>query len=405
ASKSYTLRLTQRTEPTPEQDEKFPFVIPIRFGMMSAIGETLVAESDNDAVRGDLIVLDEAEQSIVFTNLEARPVLSLLRSFSAPVRLEFDESDEDRLTRAAHDSDQYNRWEALSGFALKQMAAASRDPDFEFDGRLINTLSNTALDGSLHAAFRAAVLNLPSEGDVARELETNIDPDAIYAARSKLIGKVGVALSSKGLALAVKLNESQRTSDPLQAAAERSLANSLWPMLMAANVEGTANALNGIHSETDNMTIRLSTLSTVVRSVADQEKRETAVAKFLSDFEDEPLVIDKWFSVQAGIPGQDGLNLFNDLLKHPLYTLTNPNRARALLAPFAASNPTAFHRSDGLGVALFTDTIIELDRRNPQLAARLLSLMNDWRKLEPVRAEHARMAIAKVAAFEGLSVD
>ncbi|EFL88983.1 aminopeptidase N [Ahrensia sp. R2A130] len=404
-AKSYTLRLSQETAPTPGQDTKQPFVIPMRFGLMSGAGEPISASHESEAVTGGLIVLDEAEQIVTFIGLNERPVLSLLQGFSAPVRLDFDESDEDRLVRAAHDSDQYNRWEALSGFALKQLAAVAGNPKFDFDSRLIETLAATALDNSLEAAFRAAAITLPSEGDIARELEANIDPDAIYAARSELAKRVGGTLGETGFALALQLDESQKSSDPLQAAAERSLSTALWQLLVASEVKGATTAVVETHRASLNMTVRLSTLSTMLRSPVMADESAKAIENFLSEFTDEPLVIDKWFSVQAASPGEAGLKTFETLLNHPLYTLSNPNRARALLAPFAASNPTAFHRADGSGVALFADTIIELDRRNPQLAARLLSLMNDWRKLEPVRAEHAREALSKVAGSTGLSVD
>lgn len=408
-TKRYTLSLSQSVPPTPGQKSKKVVPIPLRFGLIDREGEDMAISTTSKMVHGDVILLDKKSATIRFDDVPHRPVLSLLRGFSAPVNLHHGQGARDRLHRGRHDKDAYNRWEALNGLALNQLTRGAKKrakgEKASLDDALLDALVETVFDDTLEPAFRAQVIALPNSQSVAQAMGRNVDPDAIFAMVKDAQKALGNRLGQEGLALWHELSDGQADADDLDAAGLRALANGLLPLLMLARI-GDASALAQKQFDTaTNMTNRLAALSALIYAQSDKKIADEALETFYKRFEDNPLVIDKWFSIQAALPGSAGLIRVRQLSKHPAYTLENPNRARALLAPFAAGNLSGFHRADGKSYDFYAKQILALDKTNPQLAARLLTLMNAWRTIERGRAKKAKAALTMIAEKPGLSRD
>ena len=409
ARRQYTLSLSQETPSTPGQRRKQIVPIPIRFGLVGKDGKDIEIKTQNPAVREDIITFDRREMSVVFENVESKPAPSLLRAFSAPVNLNFKESETSRVWRSQHDVDLYNRWEALNGFATVLMVKnvkrlrAGKKP--EIDQRFVDTIVATAFDETLEPAFRAQALNLPSMQDIARVLARNVDPDAVEKGRTFLIKTLGKALGVDGLALVNRLKKSEARASDSEAAGIRALRNAILPLLVQAKVDDSLGFVQRQFKTASNMTDRLAALSILLNSQPDPKLADAALEAFYNRYEKYPLVVDKWFAAQAGMAGKRGLKRVKRLIRHKSFSLENPNRARSLLAPFAAGNMTGFHQPDGEGYEFYADQIIALDAFNPQIAARLLTLMNNWKMFERSRAAKARKALLRIAAIDGLSRD
>jgi len=406
-ARRYTLLLSQHGKPSPGQPHKEPWVIPVVTGLVDHDGRELVAEQT--------LVLDSAGQTFVFEDVAAPPVPSLLRGFSAPVMLDDGLADAELLVLLAHDNDPFNRWEAGQRLALRRMLAAlegdtSMPPplDEAFAAALRAVLRHPALD----PAFKQLVLSLPGEGYVAEQLE-QFDPQKIHAVRQHLRAELAARLHDDW-AWAYDEHQVRQgyAATPAQAG-RRALANLALQMLClhaarSGNPVWPGRAYQRV-KEASNMTERLGALVALVDSQA--ELAEPAVARFHAQAGGDALVVDKWFAVQAAASeplGDAAGRVFaraKALLKHPDFTLKNPNRARSLLFPLCMNNPAAFHRADAAGYVFWSERLVELDATNPQLAARLARAMDRWSALvEPYRSA-AREAVARVAARSDLSDD
>ena len=401
----YTLTLSQQTPATPNQDTKQPVVIPIRFGLLSPDGKEMPVETESSLVRDNVIVFDKEAASVAFEGVTQKPSASLLRSFSAPVILRQDEHDEAVLLRAQHDSDPYNRWSALNGLLLRRLtdcAKLAERGEAVLDATILESLRTSAFDLKLDPAFRAQVLTLPSDQDIARELGKNVDPDAVVGTRQRAHIEICKTFGDEGFANIRTLTNLDGESDH---AGTRALKNALLvAMLSTGSDEAISIALEQFHNAT-NMTDRLGALTALLASKDDDTQVVDALNAYYREFEHEPLAIDKWFSLQATIAGERGLERVGALLRHEAFTLQNPNRARSLLGVFTMRNLSAFHQADGFGYELFAEQVLAIDKFNPQLAARLLTSMNNWRTLEPGRREKAQAVLSDIAATTGLSRD
>jgi len=404
-ARRYTLTLSQHSLPSPGQPAKRPFVIPVLAALLGDSGQTLAAER--------LLVLDSAEQSWTFDDVEQAPVPSLLRGFSAPVMLDDGLSDAGLLTLLAHDNDPFNRWEAGQRLALSRLLAAlpanaPGEPGAAFIEAMRGVLRHPGLD----AAFKELVLTLPSEGVLAEQLDI-VDPQRIHAVRESFLDQMCSHLQADwAWAYAQHQVAEGYQPTPVQAG-RRALANLALAMLCRhAARQGDAvwpgRAFQRV-KDADNMTDRLGALAALVGAQADLA--DAALAHFHAMHPGEALVIDKWFSVQARAPepvGDGAGRVFAQakaLLSHPEFTLKNPNRARSLIFSLCMHNPAAFHRRDAAGYVLWAEKLLELDAINPQIAARLARVMDRWTALaEPYRSA-AREALARVAARPDLSDD
>ncbi len=405
-ARTYRLELAQKTPPTPGQPVKAPVVIPVRLGLVLPDGsEHPLADIEGGRVEDGVYLLDTERAELVFRNVAIRPVVSLMRDFSAPVRLETDLSDADLLLLFRHDRDAFNRWQAGQTLAIRLMVGAAREErNLEAASGFADAVAAfLARVARQDPAFAAQVLMLPSEGDIAREIGRDIDPDAVLAARNWLRAIVGRRLAGDLLALRADLAVEGSYRPDAASAGRRALRNISLDLIMAGDASAGTQAAQAQFKAADNMTDRFAALA--VLALSGETAREDALEAFVRTYSGEPLVIDKWFALQAGIPEPGTLERVRRLMQHPAFTLGNPNRVRALIGGFALANPTQFNRPDGAGHAFVADIARQLDERNPQVAARLLGAFKTWRMLEPTRRDHAEAALRRLSTHEGLSRD
>ncbi|NMM80879.1 aminopeptidase N [Acidovorax sp. SRB_14] len=422
AARTYTLTLAQSCAPTPGQPVKEPFVIPVELGLLAQDGSTLplqLAGEDAAGATSRTVVLSEPSQTLVFTHIDSAPVPSLLRHFSAPVVLDVDYSDADLLALLAHDADAFNRWEAGQRLVLRcaiNAIAASADPIIAaglFDQNFLNepvlqALRSVLRDPALDAAYKELVLTLPSETYIAEQLDV-VDPQRVHAVREAMRAQLALALHSDWQWAYEQHHSNGAYRPDAVSAGRRALTGLALSMLcLAAQHTGDAvwpgKALQRF-KDAGNMTDRINALGALVGS--GHALAAPALTRFHALFKDEPLVLDKWFALQAGSPDRGGnvLPLVKQLLQHPDFSLKNPNRARSVIFSYCSGNPGAFHRADAAGYVFWCERVCELDAINPQVAARLARALDRWQKLaEPWRTA-AHEAIARVAAREGLSND
>ena len=409
-SRTYTLGIEQAGAESGNTAQE-PCVIPLAIGLIGRDGAALPVQLEDEpastAAAERLLVLEEARSFFTFVNVDVEPVPSLLRGFSAPVILADGLSDADLLVLLQHDTDPFNRWEAGQRLALSRLlAAAGSESPVTLDAPFVDAMRTVLRHPTLDAAFKDLALTLPTEGYMAEHLNP-VDPTRIQTARMGLMKQLASALRADW----EWAFESHQVSGPYtpdsRSSARRALANRALAMLCLDSVDKGQSAwptrASQRFDDATNMTDRLGALSALVRSHA--QHAETALQRFHEIFRNEPLVIDTWFSLQAGAPEVDGkvFARFKQLLKHPDFSIRNPNRARSLLSGFCAANPGAFHRTDAAGYALWADHVIELDTINPQFAARFARVLDRWSQLaEPYRSA-ARAAIQRVAAKPDLS--
>ena len=408
-----TLTVEQSCPPTPGQPTKQPMLIPLALGLVGEDGRDLVPEhvsgariETNDGGR-IVVSITEPRHDIVFTGLTERPVPSLLRGFSAPVRLDTDLDTEAQLFLLARDSDPFNRWQSAQTVSIDGLKRATRDirAGLEpiIDESFVAALMKTAADDALDPAFRALVLTLPGEAEIAREEGENVDPDAIRAARDLLKRAIAAAGTDLFAGLHARLSAAGPYHPDAAGAGRRALANIALDYLAATGTPEAFARVETAYALADNMTDRLASLGILVSGAAPAAER--VLADFYRMFAGDALVIDKWFTVQATAPNADALERVIELTRHPAFSLGNPNRVRSLITAFATGNQTQFNRPDGAGYRFIAERGIDLDKRNPQVAARLLSAFRSWRALEAGRRGQAETALRSIAAIDALSPD
>jgi len=399
--RSLTITLEQSLKPTPSQTEKQPMVLPVRFGLVGAGGHDMAFQADN-RVEGHVMVLNQKRQSFRFTGLKSRPVPSLLRGFSAPVTIDLPLNDKDLVFLARYDSDPVNRWQALNRLLLKScthMAQTASAPDEQ----LVDLIGKIAGDETLDTAFRAICLSIPSEAEIARTIDHDVDPERIFTAHQSLLAAIAQKHQTHFLALWQKIDHKTPYSPDAASAGKRALANILLDYLTRA--ENTPQRPADAYDKADNMTDRMAALRILAHQFPHAEQTKTALQDFATRFAADPLVMDKWFSVQATRSGADTLEQVQALTKHPLFSYDNPNRVRALIAAFTTGSQTGFNRSDGKAYDFLAETVLKIDKQNPQLASRLLTAMRSWRSLEKNRREKIETALEKIAHASQLSRD
>ena len=403
-ARRYTLTLGQSCPATAGQPSKEAFVIPVALGLLDAQGRELPGSART-------VVLSETSQTVVFEDVDAEPVPSILRGFSAPVVLEFDYSDAQLLTLLAHDSDAFNRWEAGQRLALRRALAAVQSPAAvhqPLDAAYLDAMRALLRAANLDAAFKELVLTLPGETYIAEQLDS-VDPQRIHAVREAMREQLAHALHDDWVqAFEANHDNGAFRPDPVSSG-RRALAGLALAMLcLAARENGNpvwpGKALQRF-KDAGNMTDRVSALGALVGSGSALAAQ--ALERFHALFKGEELVLDKWFALQAGAPDRGGniLPQVKQLLSHPDFHLRNPNRARSLIFSYCNANPGAFHRADAAGYLFWSERVLEIDAFNPQVAARLARALDRWSKLAEPYRQAAREAIARVAAKADLSND
>ncbi len=393
-ARRYTLTLTQHTPPTPGQPDKQPLVIPVVMGLLNGNGREVATRT---------LLLEQAEQSFVFDDVQQRPVPSLLRGFSAPVKLSGLQPEQLQFL-AANDTDPFVRWESGQQYAthlLLDMAAAwRRDETPALEQGLIDALAATLRGADADPAFAAEALTLPSEAFLADQMAI-ADVDAIHAVRDSARIAIGEALREELRATYERLTDTGPYRTDGGSIGRRALRNVCLAYLVAGgNAEGIALAKTQFDAG-QNMTDVLAALA--VLSAIDCPERRVALDAFHSKWRGDDLVLDKWFAIQATSPLPGTPDAVRALAKHVDFDLRNPNRVRALVASFASGNQVRFHDPSGDGYRFLAETIIALDPMNSQVAARLVPPLGQWRRVEPARQALMKQELQRILDAPNLS--
>ena len=395
----YHLTLRQRTPATPGQPDKLPLHIPVRMGLVGTkSGQDLTLTLNGEKIGKDAVIhLRDDEQTFVFTDVAEAPVPSLLREFSAPVKLHFPYSREDLAFLLTHDSDGFNRWDAgqrLALLALDDLIAAHRNSvEKVMDSRVVDAFK-TLLHGPMSdKAVLAEMLTLPSEAYIA-EQQPIVDVDAIHAAREFVRQSLALALREEFVAIyEANVTEEPYAPTPEQIA-QRSLKNVALSYLMSIEDEKGLALCEAQFSSDHNMTDVRQALTLLVHSDRD-DLASPALKSFGEKWAHDPLVMDQWFTIQVSRPQEDVLERVKYLMQHPAFSLKNPNKVRALIGAFA-QNRVNFHRLDGQGYQLLADVVIELNRLNPEIAARLITPLTRWQRFDETRQVLMRSQLERI---------
>jgi aminopeptidase N len=406
--RTYTLNCKQIVPPTPGQPTKQPMVVPLSLGLVGKNGRDLPLKgSVSGAISDTVVILADDAAAFEFVDVDERPVLSINRGFSAPIKLVNDLSANDLAFLAKHDSDPFNRWQAVQTISMRllvdNVAALRAGRTTRVDDQLFDALASIVADPALEPAFVALALIPPGEGDIAREIGRDIDPDSIFRARSAFRGAAGERLRGPLTTIYDGMRVAGGYSPGAASAGRRALRNVAADLLAATGQPGDIARASQQYETADNMTDRMAALATLC--LHDGPERLRALDNFYARYASDALVVDKWFSLQATIPQPETLEKVRNLTTHPAFSLANPNRIRALIGAFAQGNATQFNRADGAGYNFIADTVLALDPKNPQVSARLATAFRTWRTLESGRRAKAEAALARVKSSPGISRD
>ena len=398
------LTIRQRTAPTPGQPEKAALYMPFCVAWIGPDGTALQSRYRGSPAHEHVLHLSDEAETFLFEGVPAGSVPSLNRGFSAPVNLEAQYGPRDRAFLMAHDTDPFARWEAGQQFAAEMILALVNDPRPEaVDPLFLEACGRILNDGGLDPAFRAQALILPALGYLADQMQV-VDYDALHAARQAVRIAVAQAHAGSLAALWTGLGSTAPYSPDPEQAGRRALKAVVLGFLGAdAASPASAELAKDAYEGADNMTDRMAALSVLVDIPGRQA--DAALADFHERFKDDPLVLDKWFALQAMAIRPDVLGKVKALMGHPAFSIRNPNKVRALIGSFASGNPVRFHAADGSGYSFLTDQAIAIDPLNPQVAARLLATLGRWKRFDASRQALMRAELNRVLAFPGLSRD
>jgi len=418
-TQEYSLHIKQTCPPTPECKEKLPFHIPIAIGLLGSAGDLplYLKNSEPDFETNDntykVIELTEVEQTFVFERVQEKPVPSLLRGLSAPVKLHYDYSREDLILLISRDSDGFNRWDASQQLALQVIneviAAYQRGEDINnlrIDTRLINAFRSVLEDKSLDQAMVAYMLTLPSEAYIS-ELADVVDVEAIHYSRAHVRKTIAHELRSYFESIYSEYEHEQTYAATADAIAARSLKNVALAYLMLLNDEEITRACEQQYLTANNMTDVMAALTQLVNTESElaQSLSGNALADFYERWQHESLVVNQWLTVQATCSLPNTLARVKALEIHNAYDSKNPNKIRALISSFCNSNAINFHGKAGDGYKYLADKIIILNTQNPQIASRLLTPLTKWKKYNPERQTLMKSQLERIMAEPDLSKD
>jgi aminopeptidase N len=402
--KEYRLTVTQHTEPTPGQPEKKPLHMPLVVGMLTENGEAMTPHGRES----EILHLRQESQQFVWHDVESRPVLSFLRGFSAPVVVAPFQSAAHRLTLLACDSDPFNRWDAAAALAEEMILAGVKalraGEEAPVDDDYLAALRRALTDKNIDPALLAQMLQAPAESYLATRLEV-IEPDLLWRARRSFRACIAASLKEELLA-AYYAGEDFGGYDLAAAAiGRRALKNTALACLMAETplTRPIAKLCRKHYWMARNMTDAVCALQ--LAADGNIAERTEIIYNFCNTWQHDALVMDKWFSAQALSSRQDTLARVTELLKHPAFSMRNPNKVRALIGAFASGNHHRFHAADGAGYLFLADRILELQANNPQIAARLTTPLTFWRRYDEGRRNLMRAQLERIANVENLSRD
>lgn len=403
---TYTVKLQQQTPPTAGQKSKQALFIPFRMGLLDANGNDLplVLEDGNEIPAGEPIHFSEDSATYKFTGIKRKPVPSFLRGFSAPVKLEMKLSDDDLAFLVANDTDSFTRWEAGQQLAtrlnLKMIDDITEDRQVSVEPLFIGAIGQMLTDDSLDKALVAESLDLPAEGDLT-ECMAIADPDAIHQARHLVLKTLAVELKQQ----LVECYHGNKTEGEYQfsarASGQRRLRNQVLQILATAETRDVIDMAFLQYQNANNMTDRLAAVNALVN--IDCNERQQVLNAFHDYAGDDALIQDKWFSVQAASSLPGTLDTVYSLMEQPEFDISNPNKVRSVIGTFCHRNLVRFHAADGTGYRFLAEQVMRLDGSNPQIAARLVSAFNRWKKYDAKRQALAREQLEKILSRPGLS--
>ncbi|QIH08383.1 MULTISPECIES: aminopeptidase N [unclassified Pseudomonas] len=413
AAKTYSLTFRQSCPQTPDKVEKLPFVIPVELGLLDSRGAAMALRLAGEAsAQGTsrVISVTEAEQTFTFVDVAEQPLPSLLRGFSAPVKLSFPYNRDQLMFLMQHDSDGFNRWDAGQQLAVQVLQELigqhQQGQALVMDQRLVTALGTVLADESLDQAMVAEMLSLPGEAYLT-EISEVADVEAIHGAREFARKQLAEQLFD---ALLKRYQDNRELSRATAYVAEsehfarRALQNIALSYLMLVGKPEVLAATIEQFDSADNMTERLTALAVLVNSPFEAERAQ-ALAVFAENFKDNALVMDQWFSVQAASPLPGGLARVKALMEHPAFNIKNPNKVRAVFGAFAGQNLINFHAGDGSGYRFLADLVIQLNAINPQIASRQLAPLTRWRKYDSARQALMKAELERIRASGELSSD
>jgi len=415
AAQTYRLHLSQSCPATPESAEKEPFHVPIRLGLVGATGDLPLHLSGH--ANGETQItyeLTEATNTLVFENVVEEPIPSLLRGFSAPVKLDFPYSRDQLLHLMRYDSDSFNRWEACNKLALGILQGliddVLSDRKLVLDGRLIEAYRALLNDENADPAMVALILALPSEAYLSEVAEV-IEVAAIHSARQFARQTLADALHSEFLAIYQANSEALKNAKKYSATgtqiARRSLKNTALAYLLQTGDNDAIQLAYAQFHNADNMTDTSTALVGLVNcsAPAAQKLAKQALFTFYSHWLNESLVVNQWFQIQALSTVPDGLNRVKALMEHSAFDMKNPNKVRALIAAFCSGNAVNFHADEGEAYIFLADQVLILDDLNPQIASRIITPLTKWRKYPELAGGRMKAELQRVLAKPGLSKD
>lgn len=410
AAQRCTVTLSQECAPVGVEKKagadyvKAPYHIPFAIGLLDAQGRALPLKHDGKVSDTALLELTTQSQQWTFDGIAEPPVPSLLRDFSAPVIVEYDWTDAELALLSAHDANPFARWEAGQELATRQILALAEARQagrtLHADPAFIDAWRALLTDPAIDAAFRARALALPSEKTLAERMAA-VDPPALSVARDFLRAELGRQLAAEFRA-AFDANQTPGEYSPApEPAGKRALKNLALAHLMAAGDQDAQRLAEQQYASADNMTDSMAALSALI-NYGQGDYPQQALAAFYDKWRDNPLVIDKWFALQATARSTTVQNA-RELMAHPAFTLRNPNRARALVFQFCLNNARGMHHPDGSGYAFWADQVLALDALNPEIAARLARALDNWSRYVPALRAPMKEALQRVRAQDGLS--
>jgi aminopeptidase N len=409
AAKTYTLTIKQTCAPTPGQQEKKPFHIPVALGLLDSDGRDLPLrlEGEESPIIGTrMLQIRDAEETFIFTDVPRDPVPSLLRGFSAPVKVNLDLSDSERLFLMANDSDEFNRWDAGQQLAvtciMRLTANHQQGKAFKLDGQFMNAFQKTLESDMKDKAFHAFALMLPTETYLA-DFMVVIDPTAIHEARRFVQKALAIKLKERFLAVYRENSDVGSYRIDQESIGRRSLKNTCLAFLMELEDEDIRSLCVNQFKTGGNMTDVMAALANLANNECPE--RQDALDSFYEKWKADPLVMDKWLSIQAMSRLGDALETVNALTRHPVFTIKNPNKVRALIGAFAQGNPVRFHDPSGAGYEFLADHVMAIDPLNPQIAARLVSAFTLWKRYDKNRQALMKAQLDRILRTPGLSKD
>ncbi|GLT69013.1 hypothetical protein SLA2020_411990 [Shorea laevis] len=414
-TRTFSLKFSQEVPPTPGQPVKEPMFIPVTVGLLDSTGKDIPLSSlyhngllqsvasNEQPVYTTILRVTKKEEEFVFSDISERPVPSLLRGYSAPVRLESDLTDSDLFFLLAHDSDEFNRWEAGQVLARKLML--SLVADFQQNKPLVlipnfvQGLRSILSDSSLDKEFVAKAITLPGEGEIMDMMEV-ADPDAVHAVRTFIRKQLALELKAELLTTVEKNRSSEDYVFDNSNMARRALKNvALAYLASLEDSKYTELALHEYRTAT-NMTEQFAALAAIVQNPG--ETRDYVLADFFSKWQHDFLVVNKWFALQAMSDISGNVENVKSLLNHPAFDLRNPNKVYSLIGGFCGS-PVNFHAKDGSGYKFLGEIVLQLDKLNPQVASRMVSAFSRWRRYDETRQNLAKAQLEKIMSTNGLS--